>query len=140
MVITASVGGAGLARHAGSFTQEILAALVSGVFIRGGVGEVVAASFVTDEMDDVEVEDHPAFFLKHLVLFLGTFYVARAVLGIQRSVFMSKTTRTVFADMAPAISLVSLTALSYVVSPDVDVKRANITDGTPMPRAVGVAG
>ena len=135
VVLTASVGGAGLARHAGSFTQEILAALVSGVFIRGGVGEVVSASVVTDEMDDVAVEDHPAFFLKHLVLFLGTFYVARAVLGIQRSVFMSKTTRTVFADMAPAISLVSLTALSYVVSPDVDVKRANITDGTPMPRA-----
>ena len=37
--------------------------------------------------------------------------------------------------MAPAISLVSLTLLSYAVAPDVGVKRANITDDTPMPRA-----
>ena len=135
VIFIASVGGAGLMRHAGSFTHEILAALVSGIFIRGGVAEVVAAAAVTDEMDDAEVDEHPAFFLKHLMLFLGTFYVARAVLGFQRSPFLGKNTRTVIADMAPAISLVSLTLLSYAVSPDVGVKRANITDDTPMPRA-----
>ena len=135
VIFIASVGGAGLMRHAGSFTHEILAALVSGIFIRGGVAEVVAAAAVTDEMDDAEVDEHPAFFLKHLMLFLGTFYVARAVLGFQRSPFLGKNTRTVIADMAPAISLVSLTLLSYAVAPDVGVKRANITDDTPMPRA-----
>lgn len=135
VIFIASVGGAGLMRHAGSFTHEILAALVSGIFIRSGVAEVVAAAAVTDEMDDAEVDEHPAFFLKHLMLFLGTFYVARAVLGFQRSPFLGKNTRTVIADMAPAISLVSLTLLSYAVSPDVGVKRANITDDTPMPRA-----
>ena len=123
VVFIASVGGAGLMRHAGSFTHEILAALVSGIFIRSGVAEVVAASAVADEMDDAEVDEHPAFFLKHLMLFLGTFYVARAVLGFQRSRFLGKNTRTVIADMAPAISLVSLTLLSYAVSPDVGVKR-----------------
>ena len=69
------------------------------------------------------------------MLFLGTFYVARAVLGFQRSRFLGENTRTVIADMAPAISLVSLTLLSYAVSPDVGVKRASITDDTPMPRA-----
>ena len=135
VIFIASVGGAGLMRHAGSFTHEILAALVSGIFIRSGVAEVVAAAAVTDEMDDAEVDEHPAFFLKHLMLFLGTFYVARAVLGFQRSPFLGKNTRTVIADMAPAISLVSLTLLSYAVAPDVGVKRANITDDTPMPRA-----
>ena len=135
VVFIASVGGAGSMRHAGSFTHEILAALVSGIFIRSGVAEVVAASAVADEMDDAEVDEHPAFFLKHLMLFLGTFYVARAVLGFQRSRFLGKNTRTVIADMAPAISLVSLTLLSYAVAPDVGVKRANITDDTPMPRA-----
>ena len=135
VVFIASVGGAGSMRHAGSFTHEILAALVSGIFIRSGVAEVVAASAVADEMNDAEVDEHPAFFLKHLMLFLGTFYVARAVLGFQRSRFLGKNTRTVIADMAPAISLVSLTLLSYAVSPDVGVKRANITDDTPMPRA-----
>ena len=135
VIFIASVGGAGLMRHAGSFTHEILAALVSGIFIRSGVAEVVAAAAVTDEMDDAEVDEHPAFFLKHLMLFLGTFYVARAVLGFQRSPFLGKNTRTVIADMAPAISLVSLTLLSYAVAPDVGVKRANITDDTPMSRA-----
>lgn len=135
VVFIASVGGAGLMRHAGSFTHEILAALVSGIFIRSGVAEVVAVAAVADEMDDAEVDEHPAFFLKHLMLFLGTFYVARAVLGFQRSPFLGKNTRTVIADMAPAISLVSLTLLSYAVAPDVGVKRANITDDTPMPRA-----
>ena len=135
VIFIASVGGAGLMRHAGSFTHEILAALVSGIFIRSGVAEVVAAAAVTDEMDDAEVDEHPAFFLKHLMLFLGTFYVARAVLGFQRSPFLGKNTRTVIADMAPAISLVSLTLLSYAVAPNVGVKRANITDDTPMPRA-----
>ena len=135
VVFIASVGGAGLMRHAGSFTHEILAALVSGIFIRSGVAEVVAVAAVADEMDDAEVDEHPAFFLKHLMLFLGTFYVARAVLGFQRSPFLGKNTRTVIADMAPAIFLVSLTLLSYAVAPDVGVKRANITDDTPMPRA-----
>ena len=138
VVFIASVGGAGLMRHAGSFTHAFSRALVSGIFIRGGVAEVVAAAAVTDEMDDAEVDEHPAFFLKHLMLFLGTFYVARAVLGFRVPVPGQEHQdrhRGYGPGDFPRLPHPALLRVAHV-----GVKRANITDDTAdAPRAAGTS-
>jgi hypothetical protein len=73
VIAAAAVDAAALARHAGRFTEELLAALVSFIFMYAAVVEV------RGEAVGDAIETPPDTFLKHLLLFLGTFAAARQV-------------------------------------------------------------
>lgn len=96
VVVAAAADAASLARHAGRFTEELLAALVSFIFMYSALVEVRAAAAASSGEDVVPQPDaslpssssssssstsssSPDVFLKHLMLFFGTFAAARQV-------------------------------------------------------------
>lgn len=118
VVLAAAFDAATLIHAAGRFTEELLAALVSVIFIHSAMKEVGKAATKSKET--------PEMFLKHLVLFLGTFAAARQVNAFRKSPYLSRRTRAFIANMSSGISLVLLTYVSYLVSPAVRVERADV--------------
>lgn len=98
VVVAAAADFATLARHAGRFTEELLAALVSFIFMYSALVEVRGAAAASREDDVLQLDtssssssssstsstsssssSSPDVFLKHLLLFFGTFAAARQV-------------------------------------------------------------
>ena len=91
-----------LTRYCGRFTEEILALMVSMVFVVSACEELTAE--ITQTYD-----------LSFVCLFMGTFSVSSVLSRANKSRFITKIMRQLITDLAPALSIVLLTGLSYSV-------------------------
>jgi hypothetical protein len=90
-----------LIKYCGRFTEEILALLVSFVFIFNAVQRLA---------EEVEVYD-----MTFVVLFISTFLLSNVVGTFRKSRYITRLLREFISNLAPAISIVVVTAFSYSV-------------------------
>lgn len=107
-----------LIKYCGRFTEEILAFMVSIVFVASAFEEL-----------DTEVQDY--YRMTYVALFMGTFVVSNIVNSFRTSRYITHILRELIADLAPAISIVLVSGLSYIVpSKSNDIERAPLPESS----------
>ncbi|HJL48777.1 MAG TPA: sodium bicarbonate transporter family protein [Polyangiaceae bacterium LLY-WYZ-15_(1-7)] len=108
LLVLAATEASNLIRYFTRFTDEIFAGLMSLIFIVEAIKDI-AAAFAGDASY--------ATALLSLVLALGTYYVASSLARLRHSKLLRWWARDFLADFGPAIAIICMTAVAFVLHP-----------------------
>ncbi|KAL0237062.1 hypothetical protein PCE1_000459 [Barthelona sp. PCE] len=108
LIIIGLLGFSTLMRYATRFLDEIFSSLIGLIFI------YEAIKYLIKVFSDHEVYEPETAWLT-LVLQLGTLYLSRRFVALKKSKYLSKTLRTIIADLGTIISIILMTTLDVIV-------------------------